>query len=147
MKARDLAPKHSRSASGFTLLEVLLAAFVFTMAAVSLVGAIQRIGSLSVDARRRQEIVARLDSMMVEITRNPPQQLVNNPNAPFELSTKDSGVDYHITVKRLEITNEDNAPLQGMYQVIATARWMEGNSPQDMGAETWLYPPLYQTQQ
>lgn len=151
MKVHDLASKNmgcrSVEAQGFTLLEVLLAVFVFSIAAVSLVGAIQQIGTASIDARRHQEIVARLESIMLEITRNPPQQLVNSPDAPFQLDTKEAGVNYHVTIQRLELQNQDNAPLQGLYQVRAVAQWTEANKPQDMSAETWLYPPLYLPQQ
>ncbi len=142
MKMADLASKNA-AIRGFTLLEVLLAVFVFSIAVVSLVGAIQQIGTASTDARRHQEIVARLESIMLEITRNPPQQLTSSPDAPFELNTKDAGVDYHVTIKKLELQNQDNAPLQGLYQVRAVAQWMEANKPQDMSAETWFFPPLY----
>jgi len=134
----------SRNHSGFTLLEVMLALMVFSMAVVALVGAINGIGNASTESRVYREVESRLESFMTEITRMPP-----DPSVPIggdrtsEKTVRENGVEYRIKKAPVEITNKDRQVLPDMFTVKATARWKEGGHDEELSAETIVYPPLY----
>src|SRR6478672_2836021 len=86
------AVKTALRPSGFTLLEVMLALFVFGIAVVSLVGAINGVGVASTESRMYREVEAKLDSLMTEMTRMPPDQSPLSGNKPEEKTLKENGV-------------------------------------------------------
>ena len=135
-----MRPGHRSSA--FTLLEVLLALLVFSIAVVALVEVINTMGRAMIEARRNREITARLESLMLETTRKPrPQESPGGRG--FESTTRVDGVEYHLKMAPVEMTNADGEPLPDLHTVRATARWKEGGQDQEMSAETLLYPSLY----
>jgi len=134
----------TRGRSGFTLLEVMLALMVFSIAVVSLVAAINGVGNASTESRVFREVESRLESLLTEVTRTP-----KDPSAPavadrtWEKTVKENGVEYHIKKAPFEITNKDGQVLPDMFTVKATARWKEGGHDEELNAETLVYPPLY----
>ena len=127
--------------SGFTLFEVLLALMIFSVAVIALVEAINGMGNASVEARRNQEIVARLNSLMTEVTRLPGKP--GTSDRSLDKTMTENGVDYHVKITPVELANKDGQPLPNMYAVKATARWKDSGHPEEINAETIMYPPLY----
>jgi prepilin-type N-terminal cleavage/methylation domain-containing protein len=132
-----------RHRSGFTLLEVMLALMVFSMAVVALVTAINGIGNASTESRQYREVQSRLESLLTEITRMPPDPSAAPGDRTLEKTVRENGVEYRIKKAPLELTNKDGQQLPDMFTVTATARWKEGGGDAELSAETMVYPPLY----
>ena len=135
--------KLPRNRSAFTLLEVMLALMVFSMAVVALVAAINGIGNASTESRVFREVESRLESLMTEISRMPPDPAVSGGDRITGKTVRENGVEYRIKKAPVEITNKDNQVLPEMYSVKAAARWKEGGQFAELSAESLVYPPLY----
>jgi prepilin-type N-terminal cleavage/methylation domain-containing protein len=134
--------KTRRGATGFTLLEVLFAILIFSVAVVALIQAINGMGEAAAASQRNRAVVARLDALVLELTRNPPPE-IQQPFGSFEKSFTEEGVQYSAAIRPAELNNAEGAPLQGIFALKALARWDEGARRREMGAETLMYPPLY----
>lgn len=133
----------ARGRSGFTLLEVMLALMVFSIAVVSLVAAINGVGNASTESRVFREVESRLESLLTEVTRTPKDPSAAAADRTLEKAVKENGVEYHLKKDPVEIANKDGQVLPDMFTVKATARWKEGGHDQELNAETIVYPPLY----
>lgn len=131
------------SRRGFTLLEAMLALFIFSIAVVALIEAINSTGRTSLIARRERQVQARLESLLTEATRSPEFLAKVRTNQPQELTVKEGDLTFVIRAKPLELKNEDAQPLPDLYVVNATGRWKEGREDQEVSAETWVFPMLY----
>ncbi len=127
---------------GFTLLETMLALMVFSMAVVALVGVIANMGDASVEARRTREVQSQLESMMLEATRQPPQEIVSGQQS-YDKTMRNGGVDYHLQMAHIDLTNQDGQQLPGIYTVKVTAAWTDGGAKRQMSADSMVYPPLF----
>ncbi|TLD72187.1 prepilin-type N-terminal cleavage/methylation domain-containing protein [Phragmitibacter flavus] len=132
-----------RDGSGFTLLEVLLALMVFSIAVVALVEAINLSGLASSESRLEGRVQARLETLLLEATRL--SQLGGTEFPPELVDTKvtEDGVAYHIQTVELELDNMDGERLTGLYAARVTATWRESMQTQTAEAETWFWPPLF----
>jgi Tfp pilus assembly protein PilV len=139
MKARP----HRWQSAGFTLLEALLAMFVFSIAVVSLVTAINTMGEAAVESRRELQIQGRMESLLMEATRSPEWLQGGQVNKPEDKTVKEAGVTYLIQAEEHELENSEAATLTDFYRVSILARWEEGGLPQEQLAETWVWPPLF----
>ncbi|RBP35341.1 hypothetical protein DES53_1228 [Roseimicrobium gellanilyticum] len=135
-------PRHDLRA-GFTLLEAMLAVFIFGMAAVALMEAINSSGRISLDARARGNIQMRLDNMLLEATRDPMWSVDTRAQAGTERTVREHGFTYIIKREPIELKNQDGQLLQGLYLVQVKALWMEGGREQSAIAETWAYPLMF----
>jgi hypothetical protein len=135
--------RHGNGAAGFTLLEAMLAVFIFGMAAVALVEAVNTSGRTSLEARQKRNIQARLDNLLLETTRDP--LWMENSRSPVktEREIKEGPMTFTILREPLELKNEEGVPVLGLYLVRVSARWMEAGREQNATAETWAYPPLF----
>jgi prepilin-type N-terminal cleavage/methylation domain-containing protein len=138
--------RHLREA-GFTLMEVMLAVFIFGMAAVALMEAINTSGRTSLDARTKGHIQMRLDNLLLEATRDPQWSADTRVQVATERVVEENGIKYIIKREPLELKNVDGQPLQGLFLVQITARWMEGVHERRQVAETWAYPLLFRPPQ
>ena len=120
---------------GFTLLETLLAVMVFSTAVVALVEAVHQLGEHTLLRRHEAAVQERLRSLLVEHTRR--------PDEIEEVKVQEGDVTYIVTHTPLELKNHDGQPVMGLFEVRVTAAWMEGRTPQQASAETWVYPPLF----
>lgn len=129
---------HGRRA--FTLLETLLALIIFSMAVVGLVEAVNQLGLTTVHQRRESQVLERMRSLLTERTRLPLQQ------EQEETKVQEGDTTYLIRHQKLQLQNKEGVPVEGLYEVIVTAQWMEGREPQETSLETWLYPALFMQQ-
>jgi competence protein ComGC len=130
---------------GFTLLEALLALFIFSTAVISLVEAINQTGRTVLISRRERQVQTRLETYLCEATRSPEflAKLRNGENV--ETTVTEGDVSYKLTTKPLELSNVDGQELNEMFAVNVTAQWKEGRESQEISAETWVFPPLFAT--
>ena len=132
----------SSDCRGFALLEVLFAILIFGVAIVAIVQAVNATGETSAAALRTQSVASRLDSLLLEASRNPPQEL-QQTTAPLENVVRESDVEYKVSFRPAELKNADGIALNGLFTIKVVARWTEGLRQREMTGDTLLYPPLY----
>jgi prepilin-type N-terminal cleavage/methylation domain-containing protein len=130
---------------GFTLLETILALMVFSIAVIALVEVIARMGDASTEARRSREVQSQLESLMLEATRLPPNEIIAGQPS-YEKTTKDRGVEYHLVMNQVQLTNQDGQQMSGLYSIKVTAFWSDGGAKLQASAESMVYPPLFYVQ-
>src|SRR5690242_5140593 len=123
---------------GFTLLEALLALFIFSTAVISLVEAINVTGRTVIIARREREIQSRLESLLLEATRSPEYLNKARSNQAEETKVQEGDVTFTIRTAPIELENKEGQVLQDLYSVAIPARWVEGREEQSAFAETWI---------
>jgi prepilin-type N-terminal cleavage/methylation domain-containing protein len=131
-----------RSTRGFTLLEVILALMIFSIAVVSLVGAINGMGIASIEARDVREVESRVETALLETTRLPPKEILAGAK-DFEKTQRDGDIETKIKIDTLTWQTEDGQPLSGLYMLKVTGRRKSQNDREAITAECVLYPPLY----
>ncbi|MEZ0273724.1 MAG: hypothetical protein ACAH88_02375, partial [Roseimicrobium sp.] len=104
----------------------MLAVFIFGMAAVALVEAVNVSGRTSLDARQKRNIQARLDNLLLETTRDPMWMENNRSPVKTEREIKEGPMTFTILREPLELKNEEGVLVQGLYLVRVSAHWMEG---------------------
>lgn len=132
---------------GFTLLEVLLAVLIFSLAVVSLVEAVNATGRTALLGRRERMVQARLDALLLEATRAPDFMDKVGQGQSQEDKVTEGDVTYTTRIQRLDLTNEESQPLTDLFEVTVTARWREGRDEQAVQAATWTFPPLFTPRQ
>lgn len=134
MTARPARPPRPRAA-GMTLLEVVLALAVFSIAALALVGSLNQIATVGVDSQRLLEIEQSLESLIDEYGKTPQLRELDEALEPGADS-----VQYRVVIQLIkDLRNQDGRFLQGMFRIQASARWDEGGGPIEVQAETVRY--------
>jgi type II secretory pathway pseudopilin PulG len=132
-----------RNASGFLLLEAILAIGVFAIAVTGFAVALSRTADLAALAQRELAITRLLKSALAEAMSYPVLEEGKTSVAVDEM--KEQGMEIETNVELLqEMENEDGQLLQEMYRIEVTAHWFEDGAPQEQSAETWRYSRLYQ---
>ena len=116
----------------------MLALIVFSMAVVALVEAVHQLGKQTLLRRREASVQERIRSLLLEQTRTPV------PNPKEEIKLKEGDMTYTIRRTKLELTDRDGQPVQGLFEIRVTAEWQEGRELQQATAETWVYPPIFE---
>jgi Tfp pilus assembly protein PilV len=130
-------------ARGFTLLEALLALFIFSTAVISLVEAINAIGRTVLLSRRELQVQSRLETLLLEATRSPELLSKMRTTTAQESTLQEADVSYVTRSAPLELQNKDGQRITDIMTVSVTARWKEGREDQMVSAETWVYPRLF----
>jgi prepilin-type N-terminal cleavage/methylation domain-containing protein len=128
---------------GFTLLEVLLALFIFSTAVISLVEAINATGRTVLLSRRERQVQARLETILMEASRSPESLSKMRLSAEQESTVTEDDVKYVIRSAPVELRNKDGQAIPELLSVNVTAHWKEGREEQEVSAETWVYPRLF----
>jgi len=119
---------------------VILALAVFSAAATGFAVALHQMAKSASMTQSELRITRILDSALDETLSLPvlEEGTVSNPvgNTEIEMITD---------IKPLEdLENEDGQPLQEMYLITVTARWVENGEWIERSAETWRYGRMYQ---
>ncbi len=131
------------SPAGFTLLEAMLALFIFSTAVVALVEAVNATGRTFHMARREGQIQDRLETLLVEATRDPLYEPGVRTAVSTEREVEEEGVSFLIRHEPLDFRSAEDVALGELYEVSVTARWMEEGQKQEATVQTWVYPPLF----
>ena len=122
--------------SGMVLLEVIIALTVFTLAAFSLVEALQTCFEAA-DNRNQIDIAVRgLQNQMA---------LLNGTRiSPSETDAPDdgSGVAYHVSVAQEQtLRDQKGMPIPNMYRATITAKWSDHNDTLTRNVSELIYQP------
>ena len=118
-----------------TLLEVVLALAVFSIAALALVGTLNKVAEVGVESQRLLEVEQQLESLVDEYSKAPQVTEMDEQIKPGQ-----DGVAYRVVVQLVkDLKNQDGRFLQNTYRIQAFARWNEGGGPIELQAETLRY--------
>jgi len=133
--------RRSRTASAFSLLEVLLAISVFSIAAISLTGALNTIGVTVVEAQDDAAIREQLRSLLVEKSRSADLEELDEETVPDS-----QNIFFRIKVERLDLENIEAEELEDLYRIKVTAIRENPGAREEIldFAETFTYPGLFQ---
>jgi len=130
MKARSLV-----SRSGMTLLEVVLALAVFSIAALALVGTMNQIAEAATESQMLLEVEQSLESIVDEYGKVPQLRELEEDIKPGA-----DGVAYRVKVEQVkDLKNEQGQFLQDMFRIQAVGRWNDGSGVIEVQAETMRY--------
>jgi len=134
---------HRAHQRGFTLLESILALTVFSLAVIGLVETINTMGAAAVESRQELMIQGRMETLLVEITRDPLWLKDGVLTPPQDRSFVEGAVTYKTKITPLELQNNKGEQLNEFYKATVQALWKEGRTDQEVIAETWVWPRLY----
>jgi type II secretory pathway pseudopilin PulG len=118
-----------------TLLEVLLALAVFSVAAMALVGTLNAVAEAGIESRRMLEVDQALESLIDEYGKGPQIQELDE-----QIKAGADGVSYRVVIQLVrDLQNKDGRFLQNTFRIQAIARWNDGNGPMEVEANTLRY--------
>ncbi|MEQ1748163.1 MAG: type II secretion system protein [Prosthecobacter sp.] len=120
---------------GMTLLEVVLALAVFSIAALALVGTLNQISEATVESQTLLEVEQSLESLIDEYGKMPQMK-----NLEENIKAGADGVAYHVKVEQVkDLKNKEGRFLQDMFRIEATARWNDGSGVIELQADSLRY--------
>ena len=130
-----LPPPNPARRSAYILMEVMLATAIFAIAGVSLAILLNELISAGTRAQRESRIVWDLQTHLntARLNQLALGKKTDKPDA--------DGVIFEQEISRLNMKNEHNQLLGGLYNIKITARWKEENQDRDMDAQTYVYRP------
>jgi prepilin-type N-terminal cleavage/methylation domain-containing protein len=134
-----MKPRISSAPQGMTLLEVILAVALFSMAAVALVAALNTIGLATIEARNLRTVEQNLEGILDEESKRP--QIVELEK---DIKPGKDGVAYHVSVAREDnFRNQAGAQLNNLFRVVVVAKWKEDGRPMQLEAATLRYAGMF----
>jgi prepilin-type N-terminal cleavage/methylation domain-containing protein len=126
---------HPQKSSGMTLLEVVLALAVFSIAALALVGTMNQIAEAATESQTILEIEQTLESLIDEYGKIPQMR-----NLEEDIKPGSDGVAYRVKVEQVkDLRNQDGQFLQDMFRIQAFARWDDGGGVIELEADSMRY--------
>ncbi len=126
-----------RQTSGFTLIEVMVALFLFVLAVGGLALALDTTFTSSQVLRRDREVRQQLDSFLDEAMEIPLQTLLEGRKTGPDAV----GATYILSAEQADLRNEKDELLAGLYWVTVQAKWTEAGQPQELAAKFLRYQP------
>ena len=118
-----------------TLLEVVLALAVFSIAALALVGTLNQISEAAVESQTLLEVEQSLESLIDEYGK-----MAQMKNLEENIKARADGVAYHVKVEQVkDLKNKEGLFLQNMFRIEATARWNDGSGVIELKADSLRY--------
>lgn len=128
-----------KTARGMTLLEVVIALAVFSIAALALVGTINKIADTATDSQKLLEVEQGLESLIDEYGKMPQMRDMEE-----EIKPGPDGVAYRVVIEQVkDLKNKEGRFLQDTFHIRAFARWNDGSGPTELSAETLRYAGAY----
>ncbi len=121
----------------FTLLEMLIALAMFTMAVGGLAIALDRIFGANVLIRRDAEVRQQIESVVDEAMALPIELLEQGR----ESEPDSMGAKYSVRAERAEIRNGRDEELPGFWWITVRAEWTEGREEQKWEEKFLRYQP------
>jgi hypothetical protein len=117
------------------LLELMIALFVFTVVAFSLVMALD---SAMTAGRERNEIAIVTRGLNNQLT-----LLHSGLVAPEDKDISDdgSGVSYHVTIEPEQLKDQKGQPLPSLFRATVTAKWKSGTDSEERDLNELIYQP------
>lgn len=122
-----------------TLLEVVLALAVFSIAALALVGTLNQIAEAASESQILLEVEQNLESLIDEYGKMPQMRELEE-----EIKPGSDGVAYRVKVEMVkDLRNKDGRFLQDMYKITAIARWNDGGGVMELQADSMRYAVVF----
>jgi len=135
MKTTNQSETSSSHHRGMTLLEVVMALAVFSIAALALVGTINKIADVATDSQKFLEVEQTLESLIDEYGKAPQIREMEE-----EIKPGADGVSYRVVIEQVkDLKNQEGRFLQDMFHIRAFARWNDGGGATEITAETLRY--------
>jgi hypothetical protein len=117
------------------LLELMIALFVFTLVAFSLVMALD---AAMTAGRERNEIATVVSGLTNQMA-----LLHQGPLSPSDLDLlPDSfGVTYHVLIEPAQFQDQKNQPVPNLYRATITAKWKSDGHDEDRSVSELIYQP------
>ncbi len=129
----------AKTTRGMTLLEVVIALAVFSIAALALVGTINKIADTSTESQKILEVEQGLESLIDEYGKMPQMRDLEE-----EIKPGPDGVAYRVVIEQVkDLKNQEGRFLQDTFHIRAFARWNDGGGPTELSAETLRYAGAY----
>lgn len=123
-----------------TLLEVVMALAVFSIAALALVGMINKIADVATDSQKFLEVEQTLESLIDEYGKVPQMRELEEDIKPGA-----DGVSYRVIIEQVkDLKSQDGSFLQEIFHIRVFARWNDGGGPTEIMAETLRYAGVFQ---
>ena len=114
-------------ASGFVMLEAVLALGLFATVATAMAIALNQLSSANTDMRREALLLRTLESAMTEAAHRTPLE------PRFETTPTDAfGVRVETQIAPLNLKNQRGQQLRGLYQITVTATFDDGSGAPDL---------------
>jgi type II secretory pathway component PulJ len=124
-----------RSRQGMVLFEVVMALFIFTLVAFSLVMALD---SAFDAAKERNEIDEATRGLKNQMELLHAARVVPGDN---DLPDDGSGILYHLTVLQEQMQDQKNKPVANMYRTTITATWKSNGEAEERDVSELIYQP------
>jgi len=121
--------------AGYILLEVMLATAIFAMAAVALAVALNEALGASIRLQRETRVAWNLESKLAEARIG--RLVVGKDTSPPDAG----GISYVKEISTLDLKNDKNQFLAGLYSIKITARWKEEGRDESQFSQTYVYQP------
>lgn len=133
----SLKNDHARPASGFVLLEVILALALFVLVAVGMTQALGQMARTSTTARQEAQVLRQLESVLAEVRHQPELK-----KGSFDFPVNEQGIAATATVQEVELYTKDKVKLDHMFLVRAEA-WIRDGRDQLLrrAMESYVYSP------
>lgn len=126
-----------RNASGFALLEILLAIAIFAMVSAGMTQAIDGIAKTTTSARQEAQVLRVLESVLAEVAHQP-EFKATKVSFP---KTADN-IDASATIEKVRLITKDKVELDHIFRVRAEAWITDGTSRRIVRSmETYVYSP------
>lgn len=120
---------------GMTILEVVLALAVFSIAVMALVGTLNQVALAGVESQKLLEVEQTLESLIDEYGKMP--QIAEMEQ---EIKPGVDGVAYKVRIQQVkDLRNQEGRFLQNTFRIQVVGRWLDGGSAVEMSAETLRY--------
>lgn len=124
-----------RRSYGYALLDVILAVTVFAFWGAGLVTLLQRISETSNNYSHDRLIQYQLESILTEMKHRPVEEMTS------ERLDEALDVTFRTTVEPLNLANVGGEALEDLYQLTATATWMDAGGEQVETARIYIHQP------
>lgn len=113
----------------------MLATAIFAMVATALAVCLNGTIGAGLHVQRETGVLLNLESRLAEarLTRLIPGKGTSKPDA--------GGIVYELEISLLDLKNDKNQPLNGLYALKITARWKEQNQDEEQVARTYVFQP------
>lgn len=118
-----------------TILEVVLALAVFSIAVMALVGTLNQVALAGVESQKLLEVEQTLESLIDEYGKMPQISEMEQ-----EIKPGADGVAYKVRIQQVkDLRNQEGRFLQNTFRIQVVGRWLDGGSAVEMSAETLRY--------
>lgn len=126
-----------RTRGGFTLIEVMVALFLFVFAVGGLAIALDTTFTSSLVLRRDQEVRQQISSLLDESLETPLEDLAERR----KVGPDAAGATYEVWAEVADLRNREDEQLFNLYWVTVQATWSERGEIQELSARYLRYRP------